>query len=418
MAACSDSDDINTDDNFERIDIVLTQPEKEVALGQYDFPVNFLSAAYTTQGNKNTMVSPLSASMVLGMVANAIDSTGRNEILSVMNLKDNEELNTYNAYMQKLLKNLPDIDKRSTFSTSNAFHLANDGILSPAYSQILNDYYSAEIGRFEKFDISVVNNINKWANEKTKGGIPEILSEKDVNDSIKSVWINALYFNGFWRREFNKSATRKAPFYHNYPDNSVSKNVDMMCGKGYYKETYINGTYNDENIIKTVILPYGNDSFIFTAILPPASNPDISATLKELNNQYWIELDDMCNSNFNAPGTNNIYLPKIDTKKENDLIPIFRNMGLYYLLDCEWGTSMYETLGYPRNQYLSVFRQNAILNLDEKGSEIKVVTVATGYATLGSTPKPKDIYFNRPFIYFIRERSTGAVLLAGVYTTE
>lgn len=80
MAACSDSDDINTDDNFERIDIVLTQPEKEVALGQYDFPVNFLSAAYTTQGNKNTMVSPLSASMVLGMVANAIDSTDRNEI--------------------------------------------------------------------------------------------------------------------------------------------------------------------------------------------------------------------------------------------------------------------------------------------------------------------------------------------------
>lgn len=79
---------------------------------------------------------------------------------------------------------------------------------------------------------------------------------------------------------------------------------------------------------------------------------------------------------------------------------------------------MYEALGYPRNQYLSVFRQNAVLNLDEKGSEIKVVTVATGYVSMGLSPEPQDIYFNRPFIYFIRERSTGAVLLAGVYTTE
>lgn len=203
-----------------------------------------------------------------------------------MNLKDSEELNTYNAYMQKLLKNLPDIDKHSTFSMSNASHFANEATLSPTYSQILNDYYSAEIGRFEKFDISVVNNINKWANEKTKGGIPEILSEKDVSDSTKSVWINALYFNGTWHQKFDKSKMKKTPFYQNFPDQSVSTKVDMMCGKGYYKETYINGTYNDENAIKTVILPYGNDSFIFTAILPPASNPDISATLKELNNQY------------------------------------------------------------------------------------------------------------------------------------
>ncbi|MDE6715636.1 MAG: hypothetical protein K2J74_04045 [Muribaculaceae bacterium] len=419
MTGCSDSDDIDSDGNFERIDIVLTQPEKDIALGQYDFPVKLLSTAYTTQGKKSTMVSPLSASMVLGMVANAIDSAGRGEILDVMNLKDNEELKTYNAYMQKLLNNLPDIDKRSKFMMSNAFHLANDGILSPSYNQILNDCYFAEIGRFKEFDISVVNNVNKWVNEKTKGGIPEILSENDVNDNsskyLKTIWINALYFNGTWHQKFDKSKTEKVPFYQNYPDQSVSTTVDMMRGKGHIRKTYINETYNGDNEITTAILPYGNDSFIFTAILPPASNPDIQTTLNALTDRYWIVLDDIC-KDLNSPGNDNIYLPKIDITKENDLIPVFKNMGLSYLLDANWGASMYEALGYDSNLYLRIFRQNAVLNLDEKGSEIKVVTAASAWSSFGGGPSTAT--FDRPFIYFIRERSTGAVLLAGVYTTE
>ena len=53
-----------------------------------------------------------------------------------------------------------------------------------------------------------------------------------------------------------------------------------------------------------------------------------------------------------------------------------------------------------------------MLDLDEEGSEIKSATVIEGeYA---SSP-PKQINFNRPFIYFVREKTTGAVLIAGVY---
>lgn len=412
MSSCDDS--LNPySKGFERVDIELSSLEKDMALSQYEFPVNLLSSAIETQNSGNVMVSPLSASMVLGMLANSIDPEDREEILKVINVK-NGDLETYDSFMQKLNSKLPNIDKNTLFQMSNGFWLVEKANLSERYLNVLNSSYLSEIKRFKNFGQSTVNEINGWVKEKTNGGISRILENKDASLDLNTIWLNALYFKGNWRQKFDKSRTKKEPFYPNYPDKSVSPNVDMMYGNDFRYSYYLfkENSYDYDDAIATVMLPYGNESYIFTAVLPSPNNPDLQSTLQSLDSEYWAKIDEICSYKRDKPGDVIVKMPKINNENKNNLIPILMNMGLTNIFDPFEGVSMNENLELG-SQYISLFRQSVVLDLDEEGTEIKVATVAGGGDLLAGPPE--IIEFNRPFLYFVRERSTGAVLLAGVY---
>lgn len=409
--ACSDSGPSPVND-FERVDIELSSAEKEIALSQYDFPVKLLSATVASGNKGNVMVSPISASMVLGMLANAIDTDDRNEILAMIN--SGNDIAPFDAYLQKLNTTLPDIDRNSVFSMSNGFWLIDNANLSSDYNALLTGTYSSEIKRFDKFSLSTMDEINSWVNEKTNGGIQKILSENDVKEQLKSVWLNALYFKGNWRQEFNKDRTSSKNFYPNYPNTLENVKVDMMYGSNFrYNHFLLPGDSRDyDDAISTVMLPYGNESFIFSAVLPSINDPSIENTLEKLDTDYWKKIDEICSNKIDKPGSVAVRLPRMHNEMTISLIPAFRHLGLDNIFDSGMGVSMKDNLGLDQ-QYVSVFKQSVVLDVDEEGSEIKVVTVADGMVS--SPAPPPIIEFNRPFIYFIRERTTGAVLLAGVY---
>ena len=61
--------------------------------------------------------------------------------------------------------------------------------------------------------------------------------------------------------------------------------------------------------------------------------------------------------------------------------------------------------------YVDKFRQKTYISVDEKGTEAAAVTVAEMRKNGGSMGTVVD--FDRPFIYLIRESSTGAILFIG-----
>ena len=417
LLSCSDNAEntvINqpsTPQDLSRVDIFLSGNEKVIAAKQNEFPVKLLSAAVAEGQNDNVMVSPLSAQMVLGMMTNAIDETDRAEILQTLNLNE-KDLPALNSYLFNLASTLPGIDRQSIFRMANGFWLSSQASLAPSYEDVLNGYYSSEIRNFDMFDETVINEINSWVDEKTGGGIPKILNESDANPSIMTAWLNTIYFKGIWRQKFNKDRTEKKPFYPNYPDESEKVSTDMMYGYGFRYKYYHFPTPSDDydDAITAVMLPYGNESYIFTAILPAENQPDIETTLKELDGEFWENIDKVCSYERNTPGDVDVYMPKIHNECANNLIPVFQRMGLTNIFN---EISMEENLGLG-SQYIGIFRQNVVLDLDEEGSEIKVATESSGMV---SSPEPSPIItFDRPFIYFVRERSTGTVILAGVYT--
>lgn len=62
-------------------------------------------------------------------------------------------------------------------------------------------------------------------------------------------------------------------------------------------------------------------------------------------------------------------------------------------------------------------KQVARIKLNEEGTEAAAVTVAEMYfeSTLVSEPQHVEFHANRPFLYVISEKSTGAIFFIGQY---
>ena len=52
--------------------------------------------------------------------------------------------------------------------------------------------------------------VNNWCSEKTHGKITKILDQLD--DNVRMILLNAVYFKGEWRNKFRESLTKKNNF--------------------------------------------------------------------------------------------------------------------------------------------------------------------------------------------------------------
>ena len=71
-----------------------------------------------------------------------------------------------------------------------------------------------------------------------------------------------------------------------------------------------------------------------------------------------------------------------------------------------------------KNVYINMMRQKAKIKVNEEGSEAAAVTVAGMFETAYIPTEPLKAIFhaNRPFVYVIREASSGIILFVGKFT--
>ena len=115
------------------------------------------------------------------------------------------------------------------------------------------------------------------------------------------------------------------------------------------------------------------------------------------------------------PGTEvDLYLPKWSTDyfSERDIPDVLKALGLTLPFDrdnADFSGISQESL------YIGSILQKVRIDVTEKGTEFAAVTVV-GMLTTGIgpvTPRKVTLDLNRPFAYFIREKSSNTLLLAG-----
>ena len=394
----------NENNEFKPID--LTRAEQELVTANNDFAFNLFRKAgpRMTNGatgpsfpepNKSTILSPISITYALGMLNNGAAGETQAQINKVLGFGETGA-DGINAFCKKMLTEAPKLDKLTKVMIANTIYMNQGYQLKPDFVTKAKDYYDAEPETRNFADGKTMEVINQWASDHTEKMIDKVLNEDEFDPSAVSYLLNAIYFKGAWAEKFDKVNTKDEAFTK---EDNQEVQVPMM-----HQEHEFN--YTEDEDCQALCLPYGNNAYRMTILLPKEGRTVYSLAQK-LTTQIWQRYQWM------GTAIVDVKLPRFESKTDVDLVPIMSALGMPNAFDDRLAEFPY-FCNAPT--YIGLMKQVARIKLSEEGTEAAAVTVTGMYEkAMPQEPKHVNFHASRPFIYIISEQSTGAIFFIGQY---
>ncbi len=228
--------------------------------------------------------------------------------------------------------------------------------------------------------------INAWVSDATEQRIPELLTDGAITTETLLTLVNAVYLKAAWAQEFFESATTSSTFT---TSKGAAKKVPMMhrggdiayaTGDGW-QAIELDYVFGDLGMVLAVgdtpdsVLPDG-----------PAVFGQLSSTLVDVS------------------------LPKFDHQTTTALAKVLQAMGM----TTPFGDSAdFSGMTKEAALFISGVVHQANITVDEKGTEAAAATAITMAGTAAPEQPPIEVRFDRPFTYWLREKSTNAILFMG-----
>ena len=390
FVACSDPADPGG--SLQQLPRPFTAAEQKVAAASNEFAFDLLKQINVAQRDSNVFISPLSASMALGMAMNGADGTTWEAMRSTLRLGGASQAEVNDGY-RSLIELLRGLDSNTDFRIANSVWYR---LGFPFYASFLDEsrtYFDARAEGLDFGDPATVTAINGWVKTATNDKIPSII-DAIRRDEVMFL-INAIYFKGAWQLQFDRSRTRDLPFH---ALDGTSQNVPLM----HLPETELLLAQTSE--YDAVDLRYGNSAFTMTIVVPRQST-DVNAFAVSLSDERWAAL-----VNSFTERKSQLYLPrfKLEWKRRlnDDLIAL--GMGVAFD-DSRANFGRMAPISPSRNLFITRVIQKTFVEVNEEGTEAAAAT-AVG---IGVTSAPPVIRVDRPFIFAIRERFSGTILFLG-----
>ncbi len=368
--------------------------EKSAQLVEADnaFGLELFQQIRSVSKKENLMISPLSVSLALGMAYNGADGNTQTEMEEVLRLNGLTPEQINNSY-KTLVAALQSLDEDVIFEIANAIFYKDGFSVKQSFLDINQDYYEAEVESLDFFSASALETINGWVANKTHDKITKIIDS--LSPYGRLVLLNAIYFYGTWTHEFDEDGTKMRPF--NLPDGST-KEIAMMNKQDQLK-------YTSNNLFSAVKLPYGTGQYNMVVMLP-ADGETSESLINELTADKWTEW----NEEFETEEKVVVTMPRFKFEFQQGLKDILKEMGMidaFSTEDADFSKISDEYL------YISSVIHKTYIDVNETGTEAATVT-AIVFSTTSAGPEDK-IYFtvNKPFVFAITEKDTGAILFIG-----
>lgn len=388
-AGCTNQNDPKTQITVNAKPITMTVSMEKRVSQDNDFAFDLLKKTINTSGETNVFVSPLSVSIALGMAWNGANGTTKTEMETAMKMSG-MSVSDINGYYQIMQSTLPGIDPSTKLSIANSLWYKTGFSVKPDFLKVNSDYFNAYIKELDFSQTWAVDTINNWCSKETNKLIPTII-DKIPSDAVMYL-MNAVYFKGIWSKQFDKTKTTELKFT-NETGNQV--NVNMMSTKDTF-------AYAQTGIAQYLEIPYGNKTYSMTVILP-ADNKTTTDVLNTLNAANWTSA---LNSLIKQPVT--VYLPRFNVANSFSLKQELQDMGMKLAFT--------DFADFSKIAVVSLKISNVIhktyCTVDEEGTEAAAVT-SIGIVTTISEPQPLIFSVNKPFLFVIREKSTGVILFIG-----
>ena len=404
LSACSStkkisdnkSNDIVSMTTEEEIDpefMVLSDAQYDLVKRNNNFALNLFSEM---KGVGSNVVSPMSVTYLMAMLANGAEASTREEIMNAIGAKD-FDIDEMNAFYAYLIRRAKTADKQTTLNIANYIALNKEFKLKKKFASTIADSYQGAVESLDFTNPESTKRINGWCSEHTNNMIPTIIDQ--VEPSAVAYILNAIYFNGTWTDKFDKNNTKKEQF-NGYTRDIMY--VDMMHRNAKYY-------YTSNDVYSAVTLPYGSGAYSMTVILPNEGkfitdltktlNADTIASLRRNMEECLVDLK----------------LPRFTTEMKLPLKGIVAKLGAPSMFDATRADFSSFANG---NVYVSEMLQKAKIEVSEEGTKAAAVTMGMVKLTSMRPQEPRrvDFHCDRPFVYMIQDNYTGAILFMGQFT--
>lgn len=358
-----------------------------------EFGFDIFRKVIENDNSANQFISPSSIAMALAMTYNG--ARGETKIAMEETLrKQGLTTEEINSGYKSLLSALKSIDKQVILEIANSIWYDDQKItVLQEFIDENEDTYGAEIRKLDFNAASAVGEINNWVKDQTHGKIPSIV--ESIPEDMAMYLINAIYFNGSWKQKFDVKNTADGTFYTGAGSGITVK---------FMKQTNDFPVFENQQL-KLVELPYGRGNFTMVIVLP-REDKTIEDILPSLTSENW----DLWMSGLNSKPVD-LQLPKFTFNYKNKLNNELSDMGMGIAFS---DLADFSGITGVKNLQIDHVIHKAFIKVHEEGTEAAAVTVVG----IGVTSMPDYFLFHvdRPFIFGIREKTTGTILFLGRVT--
>ena len=392
----------------------VDQDLKELAAGNNRFTVD-VCAKVMEKEEGNLFLSPFSVRTALAMAyAGARGGTAAEMKKALRFSLDDEALHAVAKRSLQLMQ--------TGAGASHTLHIANSlwgqkgyTFLKP-FIELTAASYGGGLSEvdFVRETEKARQTINLWVEEKTREKIKDLIPQGRLNPLTRLVLVNAVYFYGYWERQFDKTLTQDAQFFVSAQKTVMAK---MMRHKVQGVKEKPRFRYLETETLQAVELPYKGDQ-VSIAIFLPKKKDGLPALERELlapaTGAGLVEQTEKLAGSRKQQV--HVFLPKWRiTWGTKELTPLLKSLGMAEAFASgKADFSGMNGVKPPSDEALfigAVFHK-AFVDVNEEGTEAAAATAVAMWGT--GMPPPIPVFrADHPFLFLIRETATGQILFIG-----
>ena len=339
----------------------------------------------------NDLISPLSATLCLAMLANGANGNTKTQMENVLGMNTDALNKSLYSYVSKLYTS---DSCKVNLANSIWFRNTYQDQISKNFLQTNADWYNAQIYS-TPFDNTTVKDINNWVKHYSDGMIDSILDK--ISPSTVMYLINALTFDAKWETKYEKDQIRENLFT-NYDKSQTT--TEMMYSE---ESIYLSGEG-----VQGFAKNYAGGQYSFVALLPE-ENKDIYDYAASLDGKAWRSL--WKNKENTAV---QVAIPEFRYDRQRSLIDVLQNLGITDMFDETLAD--FSALAPKDFLYCSEINQKVFIEVDRNGTKAAAITWGVMLNKSADVAEEKVVHLDRPFLYAIADNHTGVPLFLGIVT--